>query len=65
MIDLYSCFFSCDSSEGYILNATTFSEQVKYGRIKFFRRGIMAKQKTGNTFLEEQIGYVEQEICKK
>jgi hypothetical protein len=51
--------------EGYILNATTFSEQVKYGRIKFFRRGIMAKQKTGNTFLEEQIGYVEQEICKK
>lgn len=25
----------------------------------------MAKQKTGNTFLEEQIGYVEQEICKK
>lgn len=25
----------------------------------------MAKQKTGNTFLEEQIGYVEQGICKR
>jgi len=48
--------------EGFILNATTFSEQVKYGRIKFFRRGIMAKQKTGNTIGEEQTGYIEQGI---